>query len=39
MGGGRMTRLTLAWAALAVALIYGPTADVARVFAMENGND
>lgn len=26
-----------AWAALAVALIYGPTADVARVFAMENG--
>lgn len=30
-----MTRLTLAWAALAVALLSGPTADVARVFAME----
>lgn len=28
-----------AWAALAVALLYGPTADVARVFDMENGND
>lgn len=28
-----------AWAALAVALLYGPTADVARVFAMENGDD
>lgn len=28
-----------AWAALAVALIYGPTTDVARVFDMEHGND
>ena len=32
-------KLILAWAALAVALIYGPTADVARVFAMEHTDD
>lgn len=28
-----------AWAALAVALLYGPSADVARVFDMEARND
>lgn len=28
-----------AWAALAVALLYGPSADVAGVFYMEQGND
>jgi hypothetical protein len=28
-----------AWAALAFAMLYGPTADVARVFAMEARND